>query len=41
MREGCKSLGASEAQAAARGNFRPGSVGAGEGVDLTGGAQLT
>jgi hypothetical protein len=36
MREGCKSSGA-----AARGNFRPGSAGAGKGVNLIGGARLT
>jgi hypothetical protein len=46
MREGYKSSGASEAQGSDAGerrreDFQPGSVGAGKGVNLTGGAQLT
>jgi hypothetical protein len=46
MREGCKSLGASEAPGSAagerrRGGFPTGSVGVGKGVNLTGGARLT
>jgi hypothetical protein len=40
MREGCKSSGASEARGSGAGSFRPGSAGAGNGVNLTGGARL-
>jgi hypothetical protein len=45
MREGCKSSGASEARAAARGSgdaekFRPGSAGVGETTKPTGGAHV-
>jgi hypothetical protein len=42
MREGCKSSGASEARGSGDvGDFRPGSVDAGKGVNLIGGARLT
>jgi hypothetical protein len=46
MREGCKSSGHPRRGAAARGSsgagdFRPGSAGAGKGVNLIGGARLT
>jgi hypothetical protein len=41
MREGCKSSGASEARGNGVGDFRPGSAGAGKGVNLTGGVRLT
>jgi hypothetical protein len=40
MREGCKSSGASEARGSGAGDLRPGSTGAGKGVNLTGGARL-
>jgi hypothetical protein len=42
MREGCKSSGASEAWGSGgAGDIRSGSAGAGKGVNLTGGTQLT
>jgi hypothetical protein len=41
MREGCKNSGASEARGSGAGDFQLGSAGAGKGVNLTGGAQLT